>query len=168
MTTANTTDTIQADESGVPAVLHVPDALTDVRVKMLPEPVTSEPVKTDSHLTNEERLELLYLSAMVERSALMVGRVQADAANDELQLKVAQEQLQRMQTEFALRNMKRASDIAIYQRDQTKHMSNLLLFRKALGIKYGFDPDTASFDDMTGKIHITSASADAASTDNPS
>lgn len=144
---------------------HTHDPLTDSKpskklvapVRVAPSDAPADaPVEESAQiiLTHPERLELLYLSLQVEKAALRVGAIQKDAAADELQLKVAQEQLQRMQAEFANRNLVKAQEIVHLQRERDQAVKKFLAFRADLGAKYQFEPEYASFDEDTGLVHL--------------
>jgi len=108
--------------------------------------------------------KLFHMGAKVDRISAQIGLLEKDNINDELNLKLQQETLQRLQTEFALRRARRTAELQQHASNQGRALDEYIAFRTELGEKHGMDFTYATFDDETGRILITPPPTDSETT----
>ncbi len=113
---------------------------------------TEQPVSI--YLKEADLHKLFHLSSKVEKIVSNIGNIQREAQIDELGLKVAQEQLQRMQAEFALRQQRRISDIQHMSITQAQAQTEYEAFKVELSQLYGVDIDRTTIDDESGRLVV--------------
>lgn len=124
------------------------------------EPVpTSVPVPTSDPVgiffTEAEMLQLQVAQDSITIASMKIGMVQKDGEHDELQLKVQQERLQREQTEYALRSMKRFETIKHLSSVQGEALNKYNQLKADLEKKYGIpDLQKVAYDDVTGRVTV--------------
>lgn len=118
------------------------------------------PVDGQLHLTQEHMHKLFHLGGTVDRFSAQLGALEKDDVNDELNLKLQAETLQRLQSEFTLRRQRRLADRQQLLGLQGQALREYVLYRDELGALYNVDLSTASFDDKTGLIQFPPAAVD--------
>lgn len=108
----------------------------------------------ERYLDEADMHKIFHLGSHVDRFSTQIGLLEKDDINDELNLKLQQETLQRLQAEFSVRRQKRHSDKAQLAHLQQGALAEFIEFRDSLSSKYGADMSVATFDDKTGLIHF--------------
>jgi len=106
------------------------------------------------YLDEADMHKLFHLGSMVDRVSTQIGMLEKDDVNDELNLKLQQETLQRLQSEFTLRRQRRLVDKQQLLGLQGSALNDYVAFRDSLSGKYSIDLSSATFDDRTGLIHF--------------